>query len=264
MSYLSIDNIVCGYKDSFHLDPISFDIKRGSFSGILGPNGSGKTTLFKGITGELIPKKGTITVDNQDLLSLSIRDRAKKVAIVTQFTDPLEISVRDYVLMGRLPYRDRYSFFESSKDYEIADKFLNLTDTYRFKDKLLSQLSGGERQLVSVAKALTQEPSILLLDEPTSHLDISHQMELLNLIQRLNRSEGLTVLMIIHDLNLASEYCDNLILIDRGTLFTTGTPKEVLTYSNIETVYKTVVISMENPISKKPAIFPVSGEILNR
>ena len=139
---------------------------------------------------------------------------------------------------------------------------MKLTNVYRLKDKLLSQLSGGEQQLASIARALVQEPDLLLLDEPTSHLDITHQLQVLNLIQKLNEELKLSVLIIIHDLNLAGEYCDNLVLLKNGQIHSTGTPEEVLTYKNIEDVYNTVVVTQTNPLSGKPAIFLISEKVL--
>ncbi|MCK5700621.1 MAG: ABC transporter ATP-binding protein, partial [Cyclobacteriaceae bacterium] len=134
----------------------------------------------------------------------------------------------------------------------------------KYKNKLMCELSGGEQQLAAIARALTQEPDLLLLDEPTSHLDISHQMQILNLIQQLNENMNLTVLMIIHDLNLAAEYCNYLVMMNDGEIFIKGEPKEVLNYNNIEEVYKTVVITHENPLSKKPVVLLVSEKTLNK
>jgi len=259
--YLKIENLICGY-DNFYLDSLNFGIRKGDFAGIIGPNGSGKTTLFKAITGELKIKKGIITLNENILTQLSIREKARNIALVTQQTDPVDISVEDYVLMGRMPYRSDFQFFETKEDFEIAEKYMRLTDVFRFKDKLMNQLSGGERQLAGIARALAQEPQLLLLDEPTSQLDISHQIHVLNLVQDLNIKMGLTVLMIIHDLNLASEYCDFLLLMNEGKLWKKGTPVEVLDYRTIEDVYKTVVFTQENPLSKKPAIFLVSNKII--
>ena len=125
------------------------------------------------------------------------------------------------------------------------------------------QLSGGEKQLAAIARALAQEPKLLLLDEPTSHLDITHQVQVLNLIQRLNSELGLTVLMIIHDLNLAGEYCDHLVMMNDGKIYISGKPEEVMTYKTIEEVYNTVVIAKTNPLSKKPVIFLVSEKVLS-
>lgn len=259
--YLKIENLICGYS-SFLLYSLNFEIRKGDFAGIIGPNGSGKTTLFKAITGELKIRTGIITLNNKILTHLSIREKARNIAIVSQQTEPVAISVEDYVLMGRMPYHSDFQFFETKEDCEVTEKYMKLTDVYRFKDKLMNQLSGGERQLAEIARALTQEPQLLLLDEPTSQLDIYHQIQVLNLVQELNTQMGLTVLMIIHDLNLASEYCDYLLLMNKGKLWKKGTPFEVLDYKTIEDVYETVVFTQENPLSKKPAVFLVSNKIL--
>jgi len=260
--YLALKNVSCGYGKNFNLQNISFSVRQGSFAGIIGPNGSGKTTLFRGITGELKINTGSIHINHSSLKEMSLKDKACQMAVVTQFVDVMDITVMEYVLMGRLPYRQSFQFFETQEDIEIAEKYMVLTDVFKFKDKLMSQLSGGEQQLAGIARALTQQPKILLLDEPTSHLDITHQIQVLNLIQKLNTELNLTVLMIIHDLNLAGEYCDYLVLMNEGIIHCKGTPEEVLTYNNIEEVYKTVVFVQTNPMSKKPAIFLVSDKIL--
>ena len=258
---LNIQNLCCGYP-KFQLSEINIDIPKGSFAGIIGPNGSGKTTLFRAITGTLCIKSGKILLGEKNLLSLLPRQRAQNIAIVSQFIEAGDISVEDYVLMGRIPYHSRFSFFESEEDFRIARKYMEMTDTWRFKDQLMTELSGGEQQLAGIARALTQQPELLLLDEPTSHLDITHQVHILNVLQQLNQDLGLSVLMVIHDLNLASEYCDRLILINHGKIYTQGTPEEVLTFQNIEDVYKTVVVTQANPLSGKPVIFLASQKVL--
>lgn len=258
---LSIQNLSCGYP-GFQLSEINIDIPKGSFAGIIGPNGSGKTTLFKSIAGTLGIKSGKILLGNKDLWSFSLRLRAQNIAIVSQFIEAGDISVEDYVLMGRIPYHSRFSFFESDEDYTIARRYMEMTDTWRFKERLISELSGGEQQLAGIARALTQQPELLLLDEPTSHLDITHQVHILNVLQQLNQEMGLSVLMVIHDLNLASEYCDRLILINQGKIHTHGTPEEVLTFQNIEDVYNTMVVTQVNPLSGKPTVFLVSQKVM--
>ncbi len=261
---LQIEKLKCGYGKKFHISDISFRVNKGGFTGIIGPNGSGKTTLFRGITGELETEKGRILLDGKDAKILSQKERAQSMAIVTQEIENANITVEDYVLMGRMPYRSTFQFFENKKDFSIANKYLKLTDIYKLKHKFMYQLSGGEKQLAAIARALTQEPKLLLLDEPTSHLDITHQVQVLNLIQRLNTELGLTVLMIIHDLNLAGEYCDHLVLMNDGKIHLSGRPEEVLNYQTIEEVYNTVVITKTNPLSKKPVVFLVSGNVLNQ
>jgi iron complex transport system ATP-binding protein len=258
---LSIQNLCCGYP-KFQLSKINIDITKGSFAGIIGPNGSGKTTLFRAITGTLRINSGKIILNDKDLRLMAPRLRAQNIAIVSQFIDAGDMSVEDYVLMGRIPYQGRFSFFESPEDFRIARKYMEMTDTWRFKDQLMLELSGGEQQLAGIARALTQQPELLLLDEPTSHLDITHQVHILNVLQQLNQEMGLSVLMVIHDLNLASEYCDQLILVNKGSIHTQGTPEEVLTFKNIEEVYNTVVVTQSNPLSGKPVIFLASGKVL--
>lgn len=258
---LNIENLGCGYP-KFQLSGINVSVQKGSFAGIIGPNGSGKTTLFKAITGTLEIKTGKILLEGKNLRKLSPRLRAQNIAIVSQFIDASDITVEDYVLMGRIPYHSRFSFFESEEDFSTARKYMEMTDTWRFKDQLMSELSGGEQQLAAIARALTQQPELLLLDEPTSHLDITHQVHILNVLQELNHEMGLSVLMVIHDLNLASEYCDQLILVNQGRIHTQGTPEEVLTFQHIEDVYKTVVVTQNNPLSGKPAVFLASGKVL--
>ncbi len=262
--YLKIDNLRCGYPDGFQLQDISFTLQKGTFAGIIGPNGSGKTTIFRGISGGLALRGGSIWLQSIDLGGLKPSMKARQLAVVTQFPIVADVSVEDYVLMGRLPYRDMFQFFESKQDHAVAQKYMKLTGVYAYRHKLMTQLSGGEQQLAAIAQALAQEPSLLLLDEPTSHLDISHAVQILNLIQKLNYETGLTVLMIIHDLNLAAEYCDYLVMMDKGKIYTKGTPETVLNYKNIEEVYKTVVVTQKNPLSGKPAIFLVSDNVMRQ
>ncbi len=258
---LSIQNLCCGYP-KFQLSNIKIDIPKGSFAGIIGPNGSGKTTLFRAITGTLEIKSGKIRLSDKNLQSFSLRQRAQNIAIVSQFIEAGDMNVEDYVLMGRIPYHSRFNFFETEEDFQIARQYMEMTDTWRFKDQLMSELSGGEQQLAGIARALTQQPQLLLLDEPTSHLDITHQVHILNVLQQLNQEMGLSVLMVIHDLNLASEYCDWLILINQGRVHTQGAPEEVLTFQNIEDVYQTVVVTQNNPLSGKPAVFLASRKVI--
>jgi iron complex transport system ATP-binding protein len=255
---LVVDRISCGYGDQFNLQEISFTLREGSFTGILGPNGSGKSTLFKGISGDLKLNRGTIRLDGREFSSLTLQERAQNLAIVTQFPDLSNITVEEYVLMGRIPYRKPFQFFDKAEDREIALHYMEMTEIIHLRHKRITALSGGELQMVSIACALTQKPRLLLLDEPTSHLDITHQVRFMNLLQKLNEELKLTVAMIVHDLNLASEYCDHLILMEKGRIYQQGAPEEVLNFENIERVYDTVVLVNISPITQKPVIFPVS------
>lgn len=261
-SAIKVKGLSCGYGNKFHITDIHFEVPVGCFTSVIGPNGAGKTTLFRGISGLLPANKGSVEIEHTELSRMSHKEWARKIAIVNQTVEAGNMTMEDYVLMGRMPYRSPFQFFDTPEDYAIAEENMRLTGTWNKKDKFMNRLSGGEQQLAAIARALTQKTNILLLDEPTAHLDISHQMKVLNLIQRLNKENHLTVLLIIHDLNLASEYSDHLILLNKGKIFTQGTPQEVLTYDHIEEVYDTMVVSQPNPISGKPFIFPVSANAL--
>ncbi len=262
-NFFQVNNLSCGYP-SFSIQHVSFNICKGSFTGIIGPNGSGKTTLFKGITSSIKILEGNIYLNGKNLKDYKLREKAQHIAIVSQTVDVGEISVQDYVLLGRMPYQSRFQLKESAYDLQLAEKYMNLTGVLEYRYKLMTELSGGEQQRAAIARALTQEPDLLLLDEPTSNLDIKHQVRILNLLQQLNEEVGLTVLLVIHDLNLASEYCNQLILFQKGGIYKQGTPQEIITYNNIEEVYQTPVITQENPYSKKPAIFLVSEKMIQR
>ncbi len=237
-------------------------VEEASFSGIIGPNGSGKTTFFKAITREIPLLNGKMFLQGEDVTSIGTKQIARKIAVVAQHLDVADISVEEYVIMGRLPYRKQFQFFDTKEDLEIAEEFMKMVGVYKHKNKRISELSGGEQQLVAIARALTQKPKILLLDEPTSHLDIAHQIKILNLLQNLNEKYNLSILMIIHDLNLAAEYCDHVVMFKSGTIYAQGSPNAVINYKNVENVFETPVITLENPLSKKPAVFPLSERVL--
>lgn len=262
---LEIKNLTCGYDARFSLKDINLTIKNKEFVGIIGPNGSGKTTFFRAITKIIRPEKGGIYFGGTNLNDISFKDLAKNMAVVSQnFDIDLMMGVEEFVLLGRIPHRENIQFFESINDEKISYEAMVLTDTLKFKDRAMGNLSGGERQLVYIARALAQKPKLLLLDEPTNQLDIAHQVKIMDLIKKLNKERNITVVIVLHDLNLASEYCDRLILIDNGKVHKIGSPGEVLTYMTIEEVYKTVVLVKENPLSKKPYVFLVSEGSVKR
>ncbi len=258
---IKLNKLSCGYNANFNLKNVTVTIQENEITGVIGPNGSGKTTLLRAIT-KIIPiKSGSIIFENEQIEKLSPLELSRKIAVVSQAADIKEkITVEEFILLGRLPYRGKWQFLESKRDEEIVTEAMRLTNVYPFKNRDLMSLSGGERQLTVIARALAQEPKLLLLDEPTNHLDITHQVKILDLIKKLNIEKKITVLIVLHDLNLAAEYCDKLILLNNGNIHTMGTPREVLTYGIIEDVYHTVVVVKENPISKKPYIFLVSGQ----
>lgn len=254
---MRVERLSGGYEDKIIIDDISFDIKRKEFLGIIGPNGSGKSTLLKLMSRVLSPKKGRVLFEDKDISKVRLKDLAKRIAFVPQETQiSFSFTVEEIVLMGRIPHLSRLQL-ETKRDFEITEYTLQLTNSLHLKDRKIDQLSSGEKQRIIIAKALAQIPVLLFLDEPTSHLDIGYQIEILSLLKRLNIEKDLTVVMVLHDLNLASEYCHRIILLNEGKIFKMGNPYEVLTYQNIESVYKTVVLVDKNPISHKPYVFLV-------
>jgi len=259
---LQIDNLISGYPNMFHLKNITLTVSEGSFVGIIGPNGSGKTTLIKTIAGILKPINGKIYVEGKDLFSLNNREKAQKIAYVSQFVENKDIKVIDYILIGRLPHFKKFQIFENKEDLDKAYYFMNMFNILTLKDRYMYEISGGQQQVVAICSALVQEPKILLLDEPTAHLDLNYQIKILDLLQDLNHRLNLTIISILHDLNLASEYCDQLALLNQGELIKFGTPEEVLKYDILEEVYKTVIVTSINPVSKKPIVLPASKTAL--
>jgi iron complex transport system ATP-binding protein len=226
--------------------------------GIIGPNGSGKTTLLRLSSRVLLPRKGNIYFQDKDIFRMDLKEFCRSVAFVSQdIATTFSFSALELVLMGRIPHLRRMQF-ETKKDIEISESALALTDSLGLKDKRIDELSAGERQRVVIARALAQEPVLLFLDEPTSHLDIGHQIQVMDLLKKLNR-EKLTIIMVLHDLNLASAYCNRICLLDNGSIFKEGTPEEVLTYKNIEAVYKTIVLVNDNPVTGRPNVVLVPG-----
>jgi len=257
---LAVENLSCGYGKEIVLHDVSCRVSQGELIGIIGPNGCGKTTFLRSIAGILKPQNGDIFLGGKSLSRIHRKDLAQKIAVVSQFAEPILMTVSEYILLGRLPYYRKYQLFETKQDEAIVQRYMELTDLMGLKEMFMNRISGGERQLASIARALAQEPALLLLDEPTSHLDITHQVKILGLIKQLNTELSLTVIMVLHDLNLASEYASRLFLLEKGTIYKTGTPEEVLTYRTIEEVYKTTVIVEKSPLSGKPYIFLVTEE----
>jgi iron complex transport system ATP-binding protein len=259
---LEIKDLVAGYP-SFFLKDINLSVSKGEFCGIIGPNGSGKTTLLKTISGIIRPLKGKIYLKGREIKEISRKEFARSIASVSQVLPQENLRAEEYVLLGRIPHFRRFQFFETPRDREFALKCMELTGVLHLRDRIVGELSSGERQLLFIARGLAQEPEILLLDEPVAHLDIAHQIQVMDLLKRLNSELGLTMLIVLHDLNLAGEYCDRLILLKEGSIYRYGTPSEVITYQTIEEVYRTVVIVRENPLSKKPFVLPIPSRYIS-
>ncbi len=257
-----IHGVECNYGSHQALKGVNLDIAPGSFLGIVGPNAAGKSTLLKTIAATLQPTEGVVYFQGEDLNKIPRRDIAKQVAVVPQETEVhFPFTVMEVVLMGRHPHLDRFDR-ESDRDFEIVQNAMESANCWHLKDRNVLELSGGERQKVILARALAQEPRIILLDEPVAHLDLSAQLEVLNLLKEMNTSHGVTVVGILHDLNMAAQFSQQLIILHQGQIYRAGTPEEVLTAENIKDVYNTDVMVIKHPLTGAPqiVILPSTGE----
>ena len=255
MTGLTAECLKAGYQDHPVVNGVSFEVAPRSIFGLIGPNGSGKTTLFKCICGLLKPWSGTIRLGEDDISRIPRRRLARVAAFIPQIhTVPFPYTVEEYVLMGRYPHRGRMSAF-TGEDRAIVDETMEMLRIDHVRHQRIQRLSGGEVQRVFLACGLVQRPEILLMDEPTTHLDIGHQVRLLNMLHTLSRETGLTVLVTLHDLNLAGMYCTSLALLDNGRIHARGTPDEVLTRDNIEHVYRVRSEVARDPHLNRPHVY---------
>ena len=256
---LEVDKLTVAYGERRVLEGVSLTIAPGEFVGLVGPNASGKSTLLKAATRVLRPVSGRVLLDGRDVWrEMSLGEMARSVAVVPQdFPMDFPFTVRETVLMGRTPFVGRLRG-EQPADLARVRQAMESTETLDLSDRLISELAGGERQRVVLAKALAQDPRLLLLDEPTSHLDLSHQVDILDLLLGLNREVGLTLVLVLHDLNLAAMYCDRLFLLGGGQLAAEGSPADVLTPANLQAVYGSRVLVGRHPIYGCPQVTLVS------
>jgi len=253
---LEIRDVSFSYESTPILKDVTFSVGQGEFLGVMGPNGSGKTTLLRCMCKVLEPRVGTILIDGRDLRKFARSEVAKTVGVVPQ--SPMvdaAFTVFEIVLMGRTSHIGRFGA-ESVKDLEAAEEAMKMTDTLHLADRTFDELSGGERQRVIIARALAQEPRVLLLDEPTVHLDIKYQLELLELIERLNKQTGIVIVAVFHDLNLASQHCDSIILLHNGRIEAIGPPEQVLTPESIRRIYGVDVVIKRHPITNALHVAP--------
>ena len=251
---LEAKGIDFSYYNGSILKEIDLQLWQGELVGLIGPNGSGKTTLIRVLSGLISPKRGSVRLDGEVLTHFNRRQIARRIAVVPQeLTVPFAFTVQEMVMLGRSPHV-RPLAGASAHDRQVVEQKMTLTDTLELASRPFNELSGGEKQRVIIAMALAQEAEILLLDEPTVHLDISHQVEILELIKRLNRQQGLTVLAIIHDLNLAALYFDRLLLLNSGRIVASGTPGQVLCEERIRQVFQTNVQVQEHPTYFTPQV----------
>lgn len=253
---LKINQLHFSYNDLPLLENISLEIKATEIAGIIGPNGSGKSTLIKLMAGLLKPNKGRIEIESGLISDLNRKTLAKKMAYVPQSVDiKFNFPVYDVVAMGRFPYSENLILHDAQSEQVVLDAI----DKMGLKNLLgrnFSELSGGEKQRTVIASALAQQPDLLLLDEPTSALDFKHQQEIFMLLKHQCKQEAKTVLVVTHDINLASQFCDKLILLHNGKIVRMGEPQEVLQFNTIQDVYGVNVFIDINPLTNSIYILP--------
>jgi iron complex transport system ATP-binding protein len=253
-SIIRLESAVFRYREREIFSGLNLSLEEGEILGLIGPNSSGKTTLLKLMDGLLRPQGGKVLLEGKDLNRISRSQIARTIGVVPQSMEvPFSFTVGEIVLMGRAAHLSRFGW-EKKKDLNLAREAIALTGVAGLEDRPFWELSAGEQQRILIARALAQEPKVILLDEPTSHLDINHQIEINELIRRLNQEKSLTVLHISHDLNLAAEYCHRIVLLHQGSVFSVGKPSDVITEENIRQVYDATVAVDKNPLSGAPRV----------
>lgn len=251
---ISVQNLSTGYNGAFQLQDVSFEMKPAAFWGIIGPNGSGKSTLLKTLSRVIKPRSGRVLIEGAPLESLSYRQLAQRMAVVgseAHFGFPFRVS--DVVMMGRIPFAGRLGSF-TAHDCEAVETAMRKTEAWEFRDRYIHHLSSGERQRVLLARALAQEPKILLLDEPTAHLDLHYEIEIFRILKTLHENEKLTVLTVSHNLNLVAEFCETLIVLHNGRCVSMGSPAQVLNPALLRDVFRIQADVSTNPFSQSPVI----------
>ncbi|MBM4033199.1 MAG: ABC transporter ATP-binding protein [Planctomycetes bacterium] len=257
---LELAGVTCGYDGRAVVHEAALSLAPGEFVGLAGPNGCGKTTLLRAASGVLPPRVGAVRLFGRDLYrDLAPRDVAKALAVVSQDL-PVDFSftIEEVVLMGRTPHLSWFGW-ESRADLEVARKAMADAEIAELADRAITEVSGGERQRAFLAMALAQEPKVLLLDEPTSHLDLHHQVTALSRLDRLRRRDGLAVLAVMHDLNLAAEFCDRIVLMRAGRLLADGPTSQVLTEGRLAELFSEPVRVIENPATGRPHVMLARG-----
>ena len=253
---LRIENMECGYGEITVLKDLSLSVEKGEFVGILGPNGSGKTTFLRAITRVIPLKKGMIEFENRPIGQLGAKEIARKIAVVSQAREGTfhQMIVEDMVMLGRIPHFGQFQWVVSKRDLDQTEAAMGITDVLDLRHRLVGSLSGGERQRTFIARALAQDPEMLLMDEPTMHLDIGHGMEIFKIIAQLIKEKGITVICVLHDLNLASVYCKRLLMIHNQKIAYDGRPEEVITRECIKEIYSADIKIYRGELSQKPQI----------
>jgi iron complex transport system ATP-binding protein len=260
---LDISNISLSFRDNFILSNVSLEVSAGEFFVIIGPNGAGKTSLLKVLSGLQKAQKGTVTIKDKNILNYRRRNLSQIMAIVPQHIEVgFPFTVADTVIMGRSPHLGILGM-EGENDFHIAEEAMKFTDVSHLTDRKLFQLSGGELQRVIIARAICQQPEIILLDEPTTALDPAHQLKIMDLMEKFRREHGTTIIMVSHDLNLASMYGDRVLLLKSGRVVKTGDPKSVLNKELLADSYGCRIQVDESPLGGVARVTPIPDKYLH-
>jgi len=261
--HLSLRNLTFAYLNHQVLRNISYDAQRGDFIGILGPNGSGKSTLLYLLSGLLTPQSGSISIAGTNTNGLSRRKWSQEVAIVFQDVNQnLDLECYDVIMMGRFPHWRRWQK-ENQRDYDAVQRALLVTKTHSFSHRSFRELSGGEKQRVMIARALAQEPNILLLDEPTSHLDILHQLDIMNILYELQKN-AITILGVFHDINLVSQYCNQVLFMKNGEITHQGLVEQSLHSRQVEELFEVEFLEETHPYTLRPFFMPLAKKMISK
>ncbi|GKX31292.1 iron-dicitrate ABC transporter ATP-binding protein [Vallitalea longa] len=259
---LRTNSITINYGKNNIIKDLSLNIKKGSINTMIGTNGCGKSTILKALSRNLKPQYGDVYLNGKSIFQMDTKLLAKDMSILPQSpTAPDDFTVFDLVSYGRYPHLD-WTAKLHKEDYDIINWSINLTKLEHLKDRQVTTLSGGERQRAWIAMALCQKPKILLLDEPTTYLDISHQFEVLELVKNLNKSMGLTIVMVLHDLNQAARYSDNIIVIKDGNIYKQGPPQNIITEQILQDVFKLDVRIILDEYNNCPFFIPIMNHQL--
>lgn len=246
---LRFEHVTLGYGERDVIKDFSCSIEEGEFVSLIGPNGSGKSTLIHAITGMLPCKSGDIYIKGRNIKSMSSRERAQITAVVPQnFQVNFAFKAKEIVAMGRHPFLKRMQS-ESEEDYRIIDEALAETGTLHLRERKVTQLSGGERQRIIISSALAQQPQLLIVDEPTNHLDIQYNLEVMQLMRRLNKEKGITIFAVLHDINMASRFSDRIILLNNGEKIEDGKARDIIKEEILKPVYKIDLVVRDNPLT---------------
>ncbi len=259
MVKLKMQDVTLGYGRKVIVAGLTLQVKPGEMLGLVGPNGCGKSTIIRALSRVISPYSGRILLNGRDISRIPRRELARRLGVVPQMPLlPSTFTAFEIVLMGRNPHLGLFQY-EGPRDMAIAWQAMEKTSTQHLAQRRIGELSGGEIQCVVIARVLAQETEAILLDEPTANLDIGRQIEILDLIKGLCRRDGLTVVAALHDLNLAAQYCDRLVLINNGRIYAEGTPGEVINADNIGQVYGSGSYIYTHPLSGLPAVLPNAG-----